>query len=141
MRRILRPLPWAAGAWIGYWAALFIATHLPRLPRVAAPLGWDKAVHFLGYAGLAVLTCTVLLRGGRWSRGAAAAILAGLMLYGVLDELLQIPIPHRTADLFDWLCDSAGAAAGILAFRAMQRSLARRRQAARAATPVAVEQV
>jgi VanZ family protein len=111
------------------------------LPGPEALWGWDKAAHFLGYVGLALLTCAVLLRGGRWSRGAAAAILAGLMVYGVLDELLQIPVPHRSADLFDWLCDSAGAVVGILVFRGLQRWTARRRESDRAAAPMAVEQV
>jgi VanZ family protein len=141
MERFLRPLPWAAAAWGCYWLILFISTHVPRLPRVGGPVGWDKAAHFFGYLVLALLTCTVLLRGERWSRRGAFLVLAGLMAYGVLDELLQIPIPHRTADLWDWTCDSLGAAAGIVVFRVMQCAVASRREARRKESEVALDHV
>jgi hypothetical protein len=141
MGRILRPLPWAAAVWASYWIALFISTHVPRLPGGGGPLGLDKVAHFAGYAGLAVLTCMVLLRGERWWRRGALAVLVGLMAYGILDELLQIPIPHRTADLLDWICDALGAAAGIIVFRVMQRTFAARRASRRRAREVALEHV
>jgi VanZ family protein len=128
-------------AWACYWAALFVGTHLPRLPRVGAPGGTDKAAHFFGYAGLAVLTCLVLLRRKRWSPGAGLAILAGLMAYGVIDELLQIPIPNRSADVLDWVSDALGAAVGIVIFRAIQKTFARRREARIRAGEMALEQV
>jgi hypothetical protein len=124
IRRLFRPLPWAAVVWACYWLALFISTHVPKLPRIGPPAGGDKIAHFVGYALLAFLTCTVLLRRSRWSRGTALAILAGLTAYGVVDELLQIPIPNRSADFLDWLFDAMGAAAGIITFRVVQKTLA-----------------
>jgi VanZ family protein len=126
--RILRPLPWATAALAIYWCALFIATHVPKLPRVGAPVNTDKVAHFLGYTLLSFLAAAALLR-WRWSRGAAGKILAVVILYGVVDELLQKAIPGRSADLWDWLCDCAGAVVGMLAFRVMQKTLLQRREA------------
>ena len=54
---------------------------------------------------------------------------------------LQIPIPHRTADVLDWAFDALGAAAGIVAFRVMQGSFAFRREARRRDAKAALEQV
>lgn len=39
--------------------------------------------------------------------------------YGAIDELGQIPIPGRTADVVDWLADAAGAVAGVVCYRLM----------------------
>lgn len=113
---ILRRLPWAAAVLGVYWITLFIGTHVPHLPHVRTS-HFDKVMHFSGYAGLAILAAIALLRGNRWSRSGAAAVLVGLMTYAVLDELSQIPIPGRTADLLDWLCDCLGAMTGMILFR------------------------
>jgi VanZ family protein len=117
-----RPLPGAVFILAVYWTLLFIATHLPSVPKVEAPRHTDKLVHFAGYAGLTFLAAVVYFRRRRWSLPAAVAILGAAMLYGVADELMQIPIPRRSADVLDWICDSLGAAAGLIVFRAVQRS-------------------
>jgi VanZ family protein len=140
-RRILRTLPWAISAWAVYWLALFVSTHVPRLPSVDGPVGWDKAAHFFGYAGLAVLTCLALLRGRRWTWRAALAVLVGLLVYGVVDELLQIPIPRRSADPADWTADALGAVAGMMLFRAVQKTVELVQQARRRESGLVLEQV
>lgn len=37
--------------------------------------------------------------------------------YGAVDELGQIPIPGRHADIWDWVADMLGAVAGLAAYR------------------------
>ncbi|MBW3598597.1 MAG: VanZ family protein [Planctomycetes bacterium] len=121
--RILRPLPWAVAALAAYWLLLFVVTHTPHVPQVNAPRMTDKVVHFAGYAGLTFLAAVVILRRSRWSRGAVMGILLAAMLYGVADELMQIPIPNRSANVWDWVSDCLGAAAGLAIFRVGQKSL------------------
>ncbi len=111
------------------------------MPRLRLPNNSDKAAHFLGYAGLAFLTAAVALRRSRWSRGAALGLLAGLMAYGLIDEFLQIPIPGRSADVWDWVADSLGAATGIGMFRLVQKTAQTRREHRRRLDEMALERV
>ncbi len=124
-----RPLQWAALLLVIYWAALFIGTHTPQLPRVRLPSHADKVVHFLGYAGLAFLAAVVVFRRSRWSYRTAWMLLLGLGAYAAVDELLQIPVPGRSADVWDGVADILGAAAGIIIFRLVQKALQMRREA------------
>jgi hypothetical protein len=106
--------PWLSLAAIGYFVALFIGTHMPRLPTgISAGLS-DKHLHFLAYGGLAFL----LAARAACSRPVTARILVKLWLllgvYGALDELLQIPV-GRDAEILDWVMDVTGAASGLLA--------------------------
>jgi len=45
-------------------------------------------------------------------------------VYGVLDEVTQIPV-GRSCDLYDWFADVIGIAVGILAFRYLRPLLYR----------------
>lgn len=103
-----------------YWLALFAGTHVPLPPELVDLPGGDKTLHFLAYFGLSVLLATALA-GTRSGLTVShyAGMLAGLALYGVIDELLQIPV-NRTADAGDWLADLAGAATGLAAFAAVR---------------------
>ncbi len=67
--------------------------------------GWDKANHALAFAGLAVLGLAAYL-------ARAARVLAGLLAFGALIEVLQSLTGYRTAEWFDLLADGAGLAAG-----------------------------
>ena len=51
------------------------------------------------------------------------------ILYGVSDEIHQMFVPHRYADLTDVLSDAAGAAIGLVALHFMQRKALRRNAA------------
>lgn len=98
-----------------YWIGMFVGTHIP-LPKNAFPPGVsDKSLHFLAYAGLAFLLGFWRSRAQPWSRGEFATLLAIVAGYGILDELLQIPV-NRHADVRDWLADLTGAAAGFSVF-------------------------
>lgn len=99
--------------WVGYWAAIFVLTHLPKGPglRPAIP-HLDKAVHAGLFFGLTVLGGLALGLRGRPDRVRAVLFWAVIYAaYGALDEWLQ-GFVRRDPDVFDWLADLAGIAAG-----------------------------
>ncbi len=99
----------------GYWLVIFAATHVPLPPRELPATQLDKLVHAVMYAGFAFLIAWNGSARG-WRRGPTAlVVLAGTALYGVLDELSQIPV-GRSAELADWLADLAGGVLGLAAF-------------------------
>jgi VanZ family protein len=104
------------GLAILFWLALFVATHLPKAPRIVTASELDKACHFLAFAALAFLFCWAVSSRRQLTLAVYAAILSLIALYAAIDELLQAPLPHRSADPIDWLADIAGAACGALAF-------------------------
>ena len=112
-----------SAALVVYWIALGIGTHLPG-GFVGTPLVSDKVLHFLAYAGLSFLIAMLLpLLGIRDSRVYLAALLVAVG-YGAIDELGQIPIPGRNADVVDWLADVAGAVTGVMCYRLMVGAMA-----------------
>ena len=76
--------------------------------------GWDKSNHFLAFGVLALL-------GVRAWTDRVAAVLAGLMAYGVLIEWLQGMTPTRSSDWHDLIADAGGLALGLLAHAALTR--------------------
>ena len=112
-RQIQRSLRLLLGC---YWLAMFIGTHVPRkIPDLS--LGWiDKALHLIAFAGLALLLAINWQWAGRHLNSRHyLAVWVLLMAYAVVDELLQIPI-GRTASVYDWIADAAGAALGLFFF-------------------------
>ena len=109
-----RSSPWmraAHGLLAVYWLAIFTLTHVPRLPPPPNVPQADKVVHLLAYGLLAVFFFT--------ARSSVRPLvrrdyLIGMLIfavYGVADELLQIPV-GRTCDVLDWVADVTGALAG-----------------------------
>jgi VanZ family protein len=98
--------------WLGtlvYWLGLFALTHLPvALPVIVVKS--DKAAHFYGYLVLSV-AIYASLRAAGW-RNVAVVSLAVALVYGAVDEWLQIPV-GRSCELADWYADAAGAATGV----------------------------
>ena len=82
----------------------------PGGPDTSLP-GADKAVHLLLFALLAATA--------RWRLGSATAVLAGVLVYAVLSEVVQAALlAERSGDLLDVLADAVGAALGwVLAVR------------------------
>ncbi|MGO4278146.1 MULTISPECIES: VanZ family protein [Cupriavidus] len=76
--------------------------------------GWDKSNHLLAFGVLALL-------GVRAWAGRMAAVLAGLMAYGVLIEWLQGMTATRSSDWHDLIADAAGLALGLLVHAALTR--------------------
>lgn len=98
-----------------YWIALFVGTHVPLGEVDALPQHSDKAMHFAGYAGLAFLFGLCLAATGPMSWRQYCLAFGVTAAYGVLDELLQIPLHSRTADLYDLFADWIGALVGLAA--------------------------
>ncbi len=101
--------------WLGYWSALFVATHLPRPPDVTFGVRHgDKVLHFLVYFVLTLLGGRHLRAMRRSSSGVVllrwAAVYAA---YAVFDEWLQHYV-RRSMTLGDWIADVLGVLAATL---------------------------
>jgi VanZ family protein len=76
---------------------LFLRSH-------GIPGGWDKLAHFSTFALL-----TTLLWHGTAGR-APLFVLGVVVAFGALDELHQLIVPGRSAELTDFIADAAAAA-------------------------------
>lgn len=104
-----RAATWLVGPAVAYTVYIFIAG---SLPQVGPPMDVsDKTAHFAAFG----LMVPLLLRATRYFRPEAAfrsrtgVSVAGSSVLGGLLELWQSFLPSRTADVFDWLADTAGA--------------------------------
>lgn len=99
-----------------YWVVLFIATSIPadRIPEVGVG---DKFSHFFAYAVLSALLFFTFSFQEKFSllrlHPAKMSVLIST-IYGALDELHQMLIPGRSAEVLDWIADFVGAVAGVL---------------------------
>jgi len=98
-----------------YWVGLATSTHVPGDLLGHAKFN-DKVAHFTGYVGLAFLMCFAWATHRSFHRRTAFALWGAIMVYGAIDELLQIPVPGRTGELGDWIADAFGTLLGILFF-------------------------
>ena len=87
----------AAGG--GIMAVLLFVTSHP------IPNGWDKVAHFTVFA-----TITALLWRGTNGRAPIMVMLC-VIVFGAFDEVHQLFVPTRSAELLDFLTDAAAAAA------------------------------
>jgi VanZ family protein len=98
-----------------YMALIFAVSSIHNPPQLPSSIG-DKGGHAILYSGLAVLIVRALAGGwrpfGAWI--AVAAVLYST-LYGVSDELHQLLVPTRTADVRDLAADAVGAAVAVAA--------------------------
>jgi len=96
----------AAGIMLGL---LFVSSH-------PVPAGFDKLAHMSVFALI-----TALLLYGTEAR-APIAVLFAVAGFGALDELHQLFMPHRSADILDFVADAAAATAvcGLLMIRRKQ---------------------
>jgi VanZ family protein len=97
-----------------YMAAIFCVSSLPQVP---IPPGADKPWHAIAYLGLAVVVVRAVAGGlpRRVDRRIASLAIAMAVGYAVTDEVHQMFVPGRTADVADLIADTAGALAGTAA--------------------------
>lgn len=117
-----------APRWRAAWRLLFLAlvavaswlAFSPH-PPPAADLGWDKANHFAAFGTLAFvgLQCLKASPRRRW------IVLALLLAYGILIEMVQSQIPGRDADAQDVLADMIGAVIGVAVHALVLRLIGR----------------
>jgi VanZ family protein len=121
---------WIAAACLAalalYWPLAFVATHVPMRDLPSSTLPLDKVFHFCSFAILGgLLTSGLALRNGwQWTWALWAVAIAAV--YGIVDELTQIPV-GRTADPLDWLADVMGATMGACAAGLLCEIVRRRR--------------
>ncbi len=105
--------PWFILAWIAYWVALFVSTHIPRVPWPSGlPEPNDKTLHVVFYFGLALMGWMVSSGrpvAHRWTNVEWFSVLA---IYGAFDEVTQ-PMVNRHCSILDWFADMAGSALAI----------------------------
>jgi VanZ family protein len=96
-------------------ALIFYVSSLHEAPL---PQGLsDKSAHWLGYTGFSVSVVRALAGGltRRITAGTALAAVLFVIGYGASDELHQMFVPGRSADLADLAADAFGAIAGAAA--------------------------
>jgi VanZ family protein len=100
---------------IVYWLILFTATTLPAesVPSIGVT---DKLNHLTAYLILSVLIFLTLFFQRKYLltlNSVAIYTIIICFVYGIIDEVHQILIPGRNAELLDWLSDAAGSVIGV----------------------------
>jgi len=94
-----------------YAAAIFTISSIPNLYPPTLGVSWsDKIYHFIEYAGFTLLLYRALCY-WEWSRITPRRLLLALVLgsvTGAVDELHQLYIRSRVAQVSDWMADFAG---------------------------------
>jgi VanZ family protein len=101
-----------------FWSAAAFALVMACLPQPFALPGdpGDKLLHIIAFAVLALLAVFA------YPRTRLLAILAGLSLFGIMIELVQlIPALNRTADWIDWAADTLATAAVLVCVFLLRR--------------------
>jgi VanZ family protein len=122
---VLRHL-WNWGPVVAYVALIFYLSGLSDISW-SAPYP-DHLLHAAEFFGLAILVARALNRGLQRLIPARTMLLAFLccVLYAVSDEIHQMFVPNRYADVSDVLSDAVGAAVGLVGLHFMQRLVLRR---------------
>ena len=137
---------------LGWAAAILVFALLPTHAALSATVGERETLttqvgHFIEFAVLAALGlwwmgARTQRAGDEGTRGRAGARPAGAaaslrsvvgvwamtVALGALIEVLQAPIPYRSAQVGDLVMDAAGAAAGLLAFSCVRALRGQRRR-------------
>ena len=120
---------WFWGPVIAYVALIFYFSSLSDI-SVVSPYP-DHLLHAAEYFGLAILVARALNGGLQRPISSRAMLLSFLfcVVYAVSDEIHQMFVPNRYADLTDVLSDVVGAVLGLAGLLVMQRMMLRRNTA------------
>jgi VanZ family protein len=77
---------------------------------------WDKALHAVEYAGLALLVSHAWQQEGVGRGWMLVLAMIVTMLYAASDEVHQLWVPGRDSSVFDWTADALGGVAGAVLF-------------------------
>lgn len=109
--------PWLVVALLWTLTVLTINSLSVNDPSWRPPFaGADKVTHAAMYGAAAYAWCRAIR-----SRGNQITLLIALAVaaLGAVDEWHQRWVPGRSAEIFDWLADAVGAAAGVVGWRAL----------------------
>lgn len=99
-----------------YWIVLFVLTSLPGNISLDLNVS-DKIEHFGAYGLLSFLLYLTLVFQKKYPFFAnypATFTLLFASFYGMVDELHQLFVPGRSADVRDWLADFLGSLLAVL---------------------------
>ena len=99
-----------------YWPAIFVATHISKVPRWFRSTGVsDKSLHYLVYLILVFFLWSAINPYGKvnWRRAAVWCVLFVIVWYGVFDEWLQGYV-GRDPNVMDFFTDLAGTLTGLI---------------------------
>jgi len=90
---------------------IFLLSATPKIPKIPGPPYMHFVVHFFEYLGFGLIVLVALRSRKMDNPLIAAGIIC--VLYGISDEVHQLFVPGRIADVGDVLADSLGSLAGI----------------------------
>lgn len=99
-----------------YWIVLFILTSLPSDISLDINVS-DKIEHFGAYGLLSFLLYLTMYFQTKYrllNKYPATFTLLFASLYGLVDELHQLFVPGRSADVLDWSADFLGSVLAVL---------------------------
>lgn len=125
-RTKLLPPPWRFLPAVAYYGFIFFLSSRSSFPVESPFSGFDKLAHvgIFGLFGTILAWSLADRRDGLGTMRMALAFLIGAA-GGALDEVHQIFVPGRSAEVWDAVADAAGVAAGLFLFNRIGR--ARRR--------------
>lgn len=100
----------------GYWFVLFLATTIPS-KSLPGTMTSDKTNHYAAYFILTILSYNFFIVQNKIKIAKKFPLLNAAifgLIYGILDELHQIPIPGRFYEPLDILANSLGVTTAIL---------------------------
>ena len=100
---------------LAWMAVIFYLSHQPSLPTPQMFSGQDKLFHALVYgvlASLFLMSCRPEKDSYTKTQITGSILIASL--YGISDEIHQYFVPGRSADVLDWVADTAGALLAVL---------------------------
>lgn len=116
MKYLTHRATWAVAILICYWAWLCYITHRPNFGVGAGIPNLDKVLHFGAYGLLTLLACFAVHCITRVTPWLFLYIFTIVSCYGAVDELGQLLVTGRNADLLDWASDVLGAMVAIGGF-------------------------
>ncbi|WP_256301949.1 VanZ family protein [Haloarchaeobius salinus] len=113
MARLRFPLLPKPLRWLGVVGVLLVIVYfsivtVPPKPAGTTPF-WDKHLHFVAYAGLALALAYATARRRDQPYRRAALVIGGAVGFGVLIELAQGTLSYRTFGWGDLLANTLGA--------------------------------
>jgi VanZ family protein len=103
-------------ALVFYWLALFIFAHMPIPELVRKADVSDKGLHMLAYLILTFLFWSAIKHNKKvnWRKATVWLVLLVVVLYSVLDEVLQGFVQGRSCDAMDFVADLTGTLTGLI---------------------------